>query len=235
MDSLGSRVKAEREAKEWSQQELAERVTKAGFRIKQSAIGNIEMRGDTSPKCIVQLAAVLGVTPVWLQTGKGNKMPPPDERKLDGSQGAKIIPLESDHTLVTAAVPLVVWRSVASGDRAGEVLIYKEKAGLTTRPVELEFSKDAFSFRIMDDEAEPKYERRDLLLIDPDPAVAPGDNCLFVRDPKGTPLIGMPRRLIRISPLHWTVKRYEKDAPEHNLSRQTWKAAWFIFGSYSRR
>lgn len=235
MDTLGSRVAAERNGKRWSQKELALRVTREGYPIKQSAIGNIESRGDTDPKCIVQLAAALGVTAAWLQTGKGNKVPANDDRNLGGRETAKIIPLDTSHALVTAAEPLVVFRSVASGDRPGEVLIYKEKAGLTTRPIELEFSKDAFAFRVMDDEAGPKYERRDLLLIDPDPAVAPGDNCLFIRDPKGTPFVGMPRRLIRISQSHWIVSRYERDAKEHPLSRQSWKAAWLIFGSYSRR
>ena len=62
MTTLGERVKAERRAKGWSQAELARRVTKAGYSITQGGIAQIERRGETEPKSIVQLAQALGLS-----------------------------------------------------------------------------------------------------------------------------------------------------------------------------
>src|SRR5918993_2945926 len=73
MTNLGERVKAERRAKGWSQAELARRVTRAGYSITQGGIAQIERRGDTEPKSIVQLAQALQVSVNWLQSVRGDK------------------------------------------------------------------------------------------------------------------------------------------------------------------
>ena len=73
MTTLGERVKTERRAKGWSQAELARRVTKAGYQITQGGIAQIERRGETEPKSIVQLAQALGVSVTWLQSTHGEK------------------------------------------------------------------------------------------------------------------------------------------------------------------
>ena len=73
MTTLGERVKTERRAKGWSQAELARRVTKAGYSITQGGIAQIERRGDTEPKSIVQLAQALGLSVNWLQSIRGEK------------------------------------------------------------------------------------------------------------------------------------------------------------------
>ncbi len=83
MSTLGERVKTEREAKGWSQAELARRVTRAGYSITQGGIAQIERRGETEPKSIVQLAQALGLSVTWLQSNRGDKsrgvIPSPDE------------------------------------------------------------------------------------------------------------------------------------------------------------
>src|SRR5260221_373888 len=73
MSTLGERVKAERESRGWSQVELAQRVTRAGYKMTQGGIAQIERRGETEPKSIVQLAQALGVSVTWLQTNRGDK------------------------------------------------------------------------------------------------------------------------------------------------------------------
>lgn len=90
-ESLGSRVKAEREARGWSQQELATRVVRAGARtMSQAGIHKIESKGHSEPKSILPLAKALGVSAAWLQTGRGEKsalralsatLPDPQERQ----------------------------------------------------------------------------------------------------------------------------------------------------------
>lgn len=74
MDTLGDRVKAEREVREWTQAELARRVVRAGYKsMSQVGIQKIEAKGHSEPKCVVQLAQALGLNVRWLQTGKGEK------------------------------------------------------------------------------------------------------------------------------------------------------------------
>src|ERR1043165_2137225 len=73
MTTLGERVKTERKAKGWSQAELARRVTRAGYQITQGGIAQIERRGDTEPKSIVQLASALGLSVHWLQSSRGER------------------------------------------------------------------------------------------------------------------------------------------------------------------
>lgn len=72
MDSIGSRLKALRQEKGWSQLQLAEA---AG--VSQSAIGNIESGQRKRPRDLVSIGAALGVSAEWLETGKSESERPP--------------------------------------------------------------------------------------------------------------------------------------------------------------
>lgn len=84
MTSMGDRVRAERTAKGWSYQDLAERVTKAaGVKCPRVTIEKIEDRSSTASKWSLSIAAALGVDHNWLLTGKGPKVTPPSiDKKL---------------------------------------------------------------------------------------------------------------------------------------------------------
>lgn len=73
MSTLGERVRSERTAKRWTQAELARKITRAGYRISQPGVCQIERRGNTWPKCIVQLAEALQVSLPWLQFNRGER------------------------------------------------------------------------------------------------------------------------------------------------------------------
>lgn len=70
MSSVGDRCKQVREKLQRSQQALANDVTRLGYPIGQSAIGNLESGHTQNPKFIVELAKALGVSTDWLRTGK---------------------------------------------------------------------------------------------------------------------------------------------------------------------
>jgi phage repressor protein C with HTH and peptisase S24 domain len=92
MDSLGHRVKVEREARGWSQAELAKRVVRAGAKsMSQAGIHKLESKGHSEPKTIVHLAKALGLTPSWLQSGRGEKSA---MRALSGATAADATPPE---------------------------------------------------------------------------------------------------------------------------------------------
>ena len=72
-DDIGRTSESGAQAQGWSQAELARRVTKAGYSITQGGIAQIERRGETEPKSIVQLAQALGLSVHWLQSTRGDK------------------------------------------------------------------------------------------------------------------------------------------------------------------
>lgn len=65
--TLGDRLKAARKAAKLTQTELAE---KAGLRW-QSLVANVETGGQDGTTHIAKFAKVLGVSPLWLETGAG--------------------------------------------------------------------------------------------------------------------------------------------------------------------
>lgn len=68
MDTIGSRLKAVRLEKGWSQTELAD---KAG--VSQSAIGNIESGTRKRPRDLLSIAKAVEVRAEWLETGRGGR------------------------------------------------------------------------------------------------------------------------------------------------------------------
>lgn len=68
METLAERLKREREAKGWSQPELAKRSG-----VKQSFIGALEARNQGNSSYLPELANALGVDCYWLKTGRGRR------------------------------------------------------------------------------------------------------------------------------------------------------------------
>jgi phage repressor protein C with HTH and peptisase S24 domain len=213
-----------------NQVELAKAVKNRGGSLSQGQISSLEAGTVGRPRSLPELAAALRTTVEWLLSDDDSAAPPQQDRHNNAT-----VHSQNGRSIITAAEPLIVWRSVPSTGRAGETLIYKEKAGVATRPVEMEFSKDAFAIKVVDDEAHPRYERRDTLLLDPGTTPAEGDDCFFVRNRTETPMSGMARRLVRITPEHWVVRRFEPGSRDQKLDRSEWQSAFHIFGSYNRR
>jgi len=76
MKNPGQRIKEEREAKNWSQQRLAEEISRfKKKRITRAAVAQWE-NGDSKtqkPENLFAAADVLGLTPQWVQFGTGEK------------------------------------------------------------------------------------------------------------------------------------------------------------------
>lgn len=74
METLAERLREERLSQGMTQEKLAERVTKiSGEKMGQSHIGNLESGGRDSSTRLPEIAAALGVSALWLKTGKGLK------------------------------------------------------------------------------------------------------------------------------------------------------------------
>lgn len=106
MGNLGERVKAEREARGWSQRELAARVSQAaGVKCPPSSISLMENRDNENSRWSLAIAKVLNVDHEWLLTGRGEKeISVSIDKKLRGFRGEERERLEdSINALIDAA------------------------------------------------------------------------------------------------------------------------------------
>lgn len=241
MSTLGERVKTERKAKGWSQAELARRVTRAGYSITQGGIAQIERRGDTEPKSIVQLAQALGLSVNWLQSIKGEKTarPTPDDdegellpveqggRRRRPADGSVAVP-----RALTARPPLQVFAS-AQGGAEGAMVLSNEPVSWIPRDPRLEGVHDAYGCFVSGDSMEPAYERGNLLLVNPSADVSPGDDCVFLRETADGSRYVLIKRLVRRNEASWTVRQYNP-AKTYTLSRREWQKAHLVIGKYNR-
>lgn len=68
MNTIGSRIKQVREELGLTQSDLAKRIGAA-----QSTIGSLESGARNQPRKLISIAAALGVSAEWLETGRGTK------------------------------------------------------------------------------------------------------------------------------------------------------------------
>jgi phage repressor protein C with HTH and peptisase S24 domain len=235
MSTLGERVKAEREARGWSQAELARRVTRAGYSITQGGIAQIERRGDTEPKSIVQLAQALGLSVHWLQSNRGDKtagaMPPIEDAQLGllgpvGRRGRGI------GLRPGGRPPLQVFSSAQGGDE-GAMTISNDPVAWIPRDSRLEGVVDAYGCFVSGESMEPAYERGNLLLVNPSATVGPGDDVVFLREDKDGTRYVLIKRLVKVNQQSWTVKQYNP-ARTFTLSRKEWSKAHLVIGKYNK-
>lgn len=241
MSTLGERVKTEREAKGWSQAELARRVTRAGYSITQGGIAQIERRGNTEPKSIVQLAQALGLSVTWLQTNRGDKTagalpPPPDGQQLTmlgpsarRGRGAAAYP-----SLPSGPRPPLQIFSSAQGGAEGAMALSNEPVAWIPRDARLEGVPDAYGCFVSGDSMEPAYEKGNILLVNPSAPVESGDDVVLMReDPKDSTRYVLIKRLVKTNAQQWTVKQYNP-AKTFTLSRKEWSKAHLVIGKYNK-
>ena len=239
MSTLGERVKAEREAKGWSQAELARRVTRAGYSITQGGIAQIERRGDTEPKSIVQLAQALQLSVTWLQSNRGDRLvhtmgEETGELPLDepGRRGRGAAAAKAAATRPGARPPLQVFAS-AQGGSEGAMTLSNEPVSWIPRDARLEGVADAYGCFVSGDSMEPAYERGNLLLVNPSATPEPGDDVVLLKEDKDGTRYVLIKRLVRANAQSWTVKQYNP-AKTFTLSRKEWSKAHLVIGKYNR-
>lgn len=207
MDGIGDRVRGERETKRLSQQKLAEAVTREGFKIGQSGIGNIESGRTKDPKCISELATVLGVAVSWLRTGKGAKtaaVAPVSQTNSNGDanstasspnypqrSGTELNIRDLDHRNVIplrSQMPkdIPVLGTVSGG--SGGVFMGDAAIDFARRPPALDGRTDVFGLYVEDVSMAPAFNPGDLILVEGKPPRG-GDHCVveFKEDPHGDP------------------------------------------------
>lgn len=236
MTTLGERVKAERRAKGWSQAELARRVTRAGYSITQGGIAQIERRGETEPKSIVQLATALGVSVHWLQSSRGDKAA--GVAAGDGDQlsllagGRRNRPAGATSARPGPRQQLQVFAS-AQGGSEGALVLSSEPVSWLPRDPRLEGVADAYGCFVSGESMEPAYERGNIVLVNPSAQPESGDDVVFMREGKDGQRYVLIKRLVKVNAQSWTVKQYNP-AKTFTLSRKEWPKAHVVIGKYNK-
>jgi len=188
---LGHRVRQEREAKEWSQAELARRVSLLVKRkISQVAIHHIEARDNVQPRFVVELAEALGVSLTWLQHGRGDKTISvllhghTDGPKKNVPYGTKAI--DADITLphrgeMPKDVPV---RGTVSGGPGGFQMSNGEATDWVRRPPRLMGRTDVFALYVEDVSMVPAFKPGALIFVEKSRPPAPGDDVVIELHPE---------------------------------------------------
>lgn len=91
MNTIGARMRTIREELNLSQRDLADLA-----KVSQSTIGNVEAGLRDQPRKLNAIAEILGVNPLWLETGKG-----PIRNEVAKSEDAQFAePREEDYCLI---------------------------------------------------------------------------------------------------------------------------------------
>lgn len=155
---LSDRLKTARKAKNWTQQQLAQ---KSG--VPQGTISKIERGDQETTAYTVDLADALGVSATWLSKGLGSISPKPP---ADTSNVQEAI-----SPYGTSRAPLISW--VSAGEWAEAVDIYQPGVGEEMRPVPPGTGQHAIWLRVVGDSmtnpyGTPTVPEGSLILVDPD-------------------------------------------------------------------
>jgi hypothetical protein len=132
----------------------------------------------------------------------------------------------------TDAMPILWGKPV--GD--GVLQMERRVIGMIPRTEFLRYAQYSFGLEVMHDDMSPAFERRDTVVVNPDRAVAPGDDVLLVRDydERGTSgFQAILRRLVKDTDTHWIVRQFTP-AREYKLAKEEWPRALHIAGKRSR-
>lgn len=219
----GEIIRKARELKRISQERLGELTG-----VSRSAVSQWESN-TTEPDSTERLALIAEVLGIDLATlvraGSPQKV---TNRPRTGTVAS---------TSVSITLPaLVMWRAVPyPAGRLGGFVILHEKEGEVPRPAHLIHQTKAFAFKVIDSANVPVYNPRDTLLVDPDTAAIPGDDCLFVdgiEKPQGS--IAVVGHYISSTSTLWIIRQYGVEG-EIELSKAEYPHAWPLVGRYHRR
>lgn len=154
----------------------------------------------------------------------------PNVRQLTAPlhSSARVMPFP----MTDEAIPVWLNRPVGAG------VLYIERRVVDTVPRSefLRYALYSFGLEVMNDEMSPAFERRDVVVVNPDRAVQAGDDVLLVKgyeEKAATPFSAQIRRLVRETDTHWVVRQFNP-ARDYKLDKAEWTRALHVAGKRSR-
>lgn len=199
-----------REAKKWSQSELAQR---AG--VSQQTIAAIESGRTRRPREIFAIAAALGASVSDLDRSL-SAAPERQQQHLSSIRNDRDLP---------------VYAAVEGGD--GSMIITWEPVEWNARPAPLVNVRGGYGIYVVGDSMFPAFEPGDVALVNPHIPPSPQRNAVFFQDNPNDGTKGMIKRLRRITSTEWLVEQHNP-AREFALPRSEWTQCQIVVGKYAR-
>lgn len=211
----GQLIENAREARGWSQKDLADRVG-----ISQVAIQKIESGKTTQSKFLPKIAQVLDL----------------DLALLDQSLQTSRPGGEFEKPFVTEGRPdFRVYASAEGGP--GEIIRSTEPVDFIPRPTHLVHVRDAYGLLVTGSSMAPEYKNGEMAIIEPSLAVVPDEVYIFYAEKDGEARATI-KHLRRATADRWLVMQHnppEGMPSEFSLPRPEWGTAHRVTGKRTRR
>lgn len=210
---VGDKIRELREARGWSQDELAERVG-----ISQAAIVKIEKGQTTRSRFLPDIAKALDRPIEELVGGRATPhgyRPPPE------FLGERDLP---------------VFAAVEGG--SGEMVVSTDPIDIVQRPWFLGTVKDGYAVLVTGESMEPAFRSGDLAIVNPRLGPQPSTDVILVADEKSGGFRASIKYLIKHEPHRWYLRQHNPPPGEQRdfwRTKKEWPKALRVVGKYSGR
>jgi phage repressor protein C with HTH and peptisase S24 domain len=215
--TVGQRIRSAREARGWSQEDLASR---AG--TNQQTVDRLERGVTHHSRYLPSIADALSLTL--------------SDVGIAASVRAEPITAIREPVLPLGPVDFPVHAAAQGGSR-GELILSAEPVEWAPRPGILQRVADSYGVIIHGESMVPEFEPGDIVFVHPHLPPLRDVPCLFYREKYGEAQ-GLIKRLVRFTEDTWHVRQWNPPKGEEatfTLSRREWPRCHRIVGKYGRR
>lgn len=218
---IGGQIKAEREKRGMSQEDLAKAVG-----VSQPAIKKIESGETKKSRFLPEIASFLGLNLV------------PVCREHNESKG-DLPEFVRDPNYWAAATgvggEIMLYGAVEGG--SGAMIISNDPVGTVERPTPLQGVKEGYAVTIVGHSMEPEFEPGDVAFVNPRAPIMNDTTCIFFTNNQSDDR-AMIKRLVRQTATHWYLRQWnppEGKERDFTVSKDEWPVCWRVVGKYSGR
>lgn len=217
--SAAEKVREAREARGWSQSDLAKRVG-----VTQPAINKIETGGTLNSKFFPRIAQVLDLD-------LSDLIPDLNGPVANAPPAPAVIP----EARLLGGRDFPIYASAMGGD--GEIIRSSEPVDFMPRPAPVEHVRGAYGLIVTGTSMEPEFRSGDTAIINPHLPPQPGEAHIFYAEVHGEAKATI-KHLRRVTTEFWQVTQWnpaEGAKKDFSLSRKEWPIAHRVLGRFSRR
>jgi len=215
--AIGEKVRALREAKKWSQAELAKAVG-----VSQPTIDKIERNLSQRSRYLPQVASVLGVALRDIDESAPSDPPPPPAQIPEG--------YKPPPRLFSQDRNMPVYSAAEGGN--GFIIVSRDAIEYVERPHILESVTDAYAILVTGESMVPAFEPEDKAWVNPRLPPSKNKDCVFYEIDEYNDSKATIKRLIAWTDEYWLVQQYNPPK-RFKLPRPQWGRCHRVVGKFS--
>jgi len=223
--TFGSRLRAARNARDLTQEQLADLVGKHKSVISRA---ESEVR-DMKNRDIQRISAALGVRQEWLVSGSGEMIDKAHPQKPDDVFVPSIIPGER---LVSQERGLPVYAAAKGGD--GHVIITFDPISYMKMPAVLQGVKGGYGLLLSGESMVPAYRPGETALVNPNLPPVRDEDVILYHTSAMDENEAIIKRLVGFNDREWMLEQYNPHK-EFKEFRADWPVCHRVVGKYNTR